>query len=61
MIIDKPDQFWCGDITCIRLAHEFVYLIAIMDWHSRHVLSRELSNTPLQFLSNGFGVGIKTV
>jgi len=50
MIIDKPDQVWCSDITYIRLTHGFVYLIAIMDWHSRYVLSWELSNT----LDNSF-------
>jgi len=49
MIIDKPDQVWCSDITYIRLTHGFVYLIAIMDWHSRYVLSWELSNLDNSF------------
>lgn len=43
--IDRPDYVWCADITYIRLAHGFVYLVAIMDWHSRYVLSWRLSNT----------------
>lgn len=45
IVIDHPDQVWCADITYIRLTHGFVYLTAIMDWHSRYVLSWELSNT----------------
>ena len=43
--ITRPDQVWCADITYIRLAGGFVYLVAIMDWFSRCVLSWELSNT----------------
>jgi putative transposase len=43
--ITLPDQVWCADITYIRLAGGFVYLVAIMDWYSRCVLSWELSNT----------------
>jgi putative transposase len=45
VVVDRPDQVWCTDITYIRLMHGFVYLTAIMDWHSRYVLSWELSNT----------------
>jgi putative transposase len=43
--IDRPNQVWCTDITYIRLKGGFVYLVAIMDWHSRKVLSWELSNS----------------
>ena len=43
--INRPDQVWCADITYIRLDGGFVYLVAIMDWYSRCVLSWELSNT----------------
>lgn len=43
--INRPDQVWCADITYIRLAGGFVYLVAVMDWYSRCVLSWELSNT----------------
>jgi len=43
--IDRPGLVWCTDITYIRLSHGFVYLVAIMDWYSRKVLSWQLSNT----------------
>ena len=43
--IDFPNQVWCADITYIPLANGFMYLVAIMDWFSRYVLSWELSNT----------------
>lgn len=43
--VAKPNQAWCTDITYIRLKGGFVYLVAIMDWFSRKVLSWELSNT----------------
>ncbi len=39
----RPNQVWCSDITYIRLQGGFVYLTAVMDWHSRYVLSWELS------------------
>jgi len=40
--VDRPDQAW---ITYIRLAHGFVYLVVVMDWHTRYILSWELSIT----------------
>ena len=43
--IDRPDHVWCSDITYIRLKGGFVYLTAVMDWHSRFVLSWDLSIT----------------
>jgi len=43
--VDRPDQVWAADITYIRLAHGFAYLLAIMDWHSRYVVAWELSTT----------------
>ena len=43
--VERPDQVWGADITYIRLAHGFVYLVAVMDWYSRYILSWELSNT----------------
>ena len=43
--IKAPDEAWASDITYIRLAHGFVFLTVIMDWHSRYVLSWELSTT----------------
>jgi len=45
LMIDHPDQVWCADITYIRMLQGFVYLMAIMDWHSRFVLSWEISTT----------------
>ena len=43
--VERPDQVWCADITYIRLLQGFVYLVAIMDWFSRYVLSWRLSVT----------------
>jgi putative transposase len=41
----RPNQVWSIDITYIRLAHGFAYLVAIMDWYSRRVLSWRISNS----------------
>ncbi len=41
----RPNQVWSMDITYIRLAHGFVYLMAIIDWYSRCVLSWRVSNS----------------
>ena len=43
--IDRVNQAWSADITYIPMAKGFLYLIAIMDWHSRYVLAWQLSNT----------------
>ena len=43
--IERPNQVWCTDITYIPMSRGFMYLVAIMDWHSRKVLSWRLSNT----------------
>lgn len=43
--IDRPNQVWSADITYIPMARGFMYLFAIIDWHSRKVLAWELSNT----------------
>ena len=45
LIIDRPNQVWCTDITYIPMQGGFVYLVAIMDWYSRKILSWEVSNT----------------
>ena len=45
MTIDRPDQVWCADITYIPVTAGFLYLVAVMDWASRHVLAWRLSNT----------------
>ena len=43
--ISQADHVWCSDITYIRLYRGFAYLVAVMDWATRCVLSWELSNT----------------
>jgi putative transposase len=43
--ISRPNQVWYSDITYIRMRGGFVYLTAVMDWHSRYVLSWEISVT----------------
>ena len=50
MYITHPDQVWCSDITYIRMRGGFMYLVAIMDYFSRYVLSWDLSNS----LDNSF-------
>jgi putative transposase len=45
LTIDRPNQVWCADITYIPMRKGFLYLVAVMDWHSRKVLSWQLSNT----------------
>jgi putative transposase len=45
LCIDRPNQVWATDITYIPMARGFVYLVAIMDWMSRKVLTWRLSNT----------------
>lgn len=43
--IDHPNHVWCADITYVPFKKGFLYLVAVMDWHSRKVLSWRLSNT----------------
>lgn len=43
--VDRPNQVWCSDITYIPMKKGFLYLVAVMDWHSRKVLSWQLSNS----------------
>jgi len=45
LIIDRPNQVWCADITYVPMAKGFVYLVAVMDWFSRRVLAWRLSIT----------------
>jgi putative transposase len=45
LIICEPEQVWASDITYIRLKSGFVYLVAVMDWFSRYVLSWRLSTS----------------
>ena len=48
----RPNQVWSTDITYLRLARGFAYLVAVMDWYSRKVLAWRVSNT----LASGFCV-----
>ena len=43
--IGRPNQVWATDITYVPMARGFMYLVAIMDWYSRYVLSWRLSNS----------------
>jgi putative transposase len=45
MKITRPNQVWAADITYLPMARGFLYLVAIIDWYSRYVLSWRLSNT----------------
>jgi putative transposase len=50
LTIDQPNQVWATDITYVPMRHGFLYLVAIIDWATRRVLSWRLSNT----LTTGF-------
>ena len=52
MEIERPNVAWSSDITYIRLARGFMYLVAVIDWYSRKVLAWRVSNT----LDSGFCV-----
>jgi putative transposase len=41
----KANQVWCSDVTSIPMSQGFLYLVVVMDWYSRYVLSWELSNS----------------
>ncbi len=41
----RPNQVWCADITYLPMRRGFLYLVAIMDWHTRQVLAWRISNT----------------
>lgn len=45
LAVERPNQVWSTDITYIRLAKGFAYLVAVIDWYSRKVLSWRLSNS----------------
>ncbi len=45
LVLDHHDHVWSADITYVRLVQGFIYLVAIMDWFSRYVLSWEVSTT----------------
>lgn len=59
--ICRSNQVWCSDITYIAMPRGFMYLIAIMDWHSRTVLAWRLSNTmDTHFCTEALEEAIKT-
>lgn len=43
--VDRPNQVWAADITYLPMRRGFLYLVAIMDWHTRKVLAWRISNT----------------
>jgi putative transposase len=45
LVIDRPNQVWCADLTYISMRRGFLYLVVVMDWASRKVLAWRLSNT----------------
>ena len=50
LTITRANQVWAADITYLPMARGFLYLVAIMDWHSRYVMAWGLSNTLLDRL-----------
>lgn len=44
-VVERPNQVWATDITYIRLDRGFAYLVAVMDWFSRYVISWRVSNS----------------
>lgn len=64
LVIERANQVWASDITYVRLSGGFLYLVAVMDWYSRFVLSWMLSNTMdtmfcLSALNNSLKLGYK--
>ena len=45
VVIERPNQVWSSDITYVPMRRGYLYLVAVMDWHSRFVLSWRLSNS----------------
>jgi putative transposase len=45
LTIERPNHVWCADITYVPMRRGFLYLVAVMDWASRKVLSWRVSNT----------------
>lgn len=45
VVIDRPNQVWCADITYVPMPRGFLYLVAVMDWWSRYVVAWALSNS----------------
>lgn len=45
VVVERPNQVWCSDITYVPMPVGFMYLVVVMDWFSRYVLAGELSNS----------------
>jgi putative transposase len=45
LVVDRVNQVWAADITYIPMARGFVYLVAILDWYSRKILTWRISNS----------------
>ena len=45
LVVNRPNQVWCADITYIPMRRGFLYLVAVMDWATRRVVSWRLSIT----------------
>jgi putative transposase len=45
LVVERPNQVWCADITYLPMRRGFLYLVAVMDWATRKVLSWRVSNT----------------
>ena len=45
LVVDRPNEVWCADITYIPMRRGFLYLVAVMDWATRKVLAWRVSNT----------------
>jgi putative transposase len=45
LVIDRPNQVWCADLTYIPMRRGFLYLVAVMDWATRKVLAWRVANT----------------
>lgn len=45
LVINRPNQVWCTDVTYLPMPHGFLFLVAILDWYSRYVVAWLVSNT----------------
>ncbi len=45
LVIDRPNQVWCTDVTYLPMPRGFMFLVAILDWYSRYVVAWMVSNT----------------
>ena len=56
--VSRPNKAWAAGITYLPMARGFVYLVAVIDWHSRYVVAWRLSNTPRSGSGAGSGGGL---